>query len=395
MTYDFPIFYTAGKNSDKNKQTIRQIGVIGDCSIMTYDPRKKTFPKLGDIKIDYKDNYRTCRNGGSVFFGPVHLSEAQAEILPKIAKLSGDVTKIEESDLEYLRDNKDNFGLTNVRYDKEHGVATVLWDNEMLRIDFVTESEKATTATATASNDNKKNVSKTYKPQTNATLDEMYQTFYDLIPEEYNQKIKEVAINTGVSENSIRNFILTEGKQGTREAWLTPHNCAGGQATIGFGHTNLCRGTEEFEVTKDTVISLDQAFQLLEDDIKYIKKFVIKKVGGKDAYNALPQSIQEACIDYAFHTGPNNRLNSANFKANVEGGYYGAIAGGSLLNINDLRRTAYRFMFAIEDLDAQGKKNALESFKNKGYYDKVVRHLGSKTAEGLMFIDFCNAIERE
>ena len=78
-------------------------------------------------------------------------------------------------------------------------------------------------------------------------------------------------------------------------------------------------------------------------------------------------------------------------KANLSGNYYKAIAAGSLFDGNYNRRSAYRFMLAINDLSIEDKKGSLQMLKNKGNYTKIVNCLSG--SEKILFEDFCRQIE--
>ena len=89
-------------------------------------------------------------------------------------------------------------------------------------------------------------------------------------------------------------FIINEGEVGTRKAKLTAYKRKGDVWTIGFGHTNLCRKTD-FKVKEGTTITLEEAFQLLEDDIKEMKKY------DKGFLNKVPYSVKAILIKYWFY----------------------------------------------------------------------------------------------
>lgn len=223
----------------------------------------------------------------------------------------------------------------------------------------------------------------------------LYDEVYDLVPEEYESYISQIADNAGVSEDLVRMFIINEGQvcntgehRGEKVASLKAYRRNGDVWTIGFGHTNLCRKMD-FKVGEGVEITLEEAFQLLEDDIKEMKKYARSSVGAENFDNA-PESIQALFIEYCFQNGPGGKLKSANLKANLENGYMEAIAAGSLFDSGYSRRSAYRFMLAISDFTLEEKQKALQMLKSKGYYDRILATLTGN--EKQMFINFCEKI---
>ena len=103
------------------------------------------------------------------------------------------------------------------------------------------------------------------------TMEEYQKLLVDIVSEkDYDKYIRQVAKNAGVSEDLVRFIIMSEGEAGTCKAKLGAYKCSSGQWTIGFGHTNNCRNDDEvFGAGKK--ITLKEAFQLLEDDLKEIK----------------------------------------------------------------------------------------------------------------------------
>ena len=221
------------------------------------------------------------------------------------------------------------------------------------------------------------------------TIEEAYEKVYAMIPKEYDEYIKKVAQNAGVSEDLVKIFIINEGKVGTKEAALTAYKRSGDVLTIGFGHTNLCRKID-FKVKEGTTITLQKAFDLLEGDIMEMKKYARKSVGAENFDNA-PKSLQALFIEYCFQRGPGGKLKSENMKANLSKKYYGAIAAGSLFDKGYNRRSAYRFILAIRDFPIAEKQNALKMLKDKGNYDNILKSLSGN--EKTMFKEFCNRIE--
>ena len=199
-----------------------------------------------------------------------------------------------------------------------------------------------------------------------------------------------MAQNAGVSEDLVKIFIINEGKVGTKEAALKAYKRSGDVWTIGFGHTNLCRKME-FKVKEGVQITLEEAFNLLEGDIKEIKRLARGSVGAKQ-FDESPESIQALFIEYCYQRGPGGKLESPNMKANLDDNLYEAIAAGTLFDGNYNRRSAYRFMLAISDFSMEQKQDSLNRLKNKGNYDKILNCLTG--TERIMFKEFCAQVEK-
>lgn len=371
MLYDYSFFY---KTKDENEKfAVKKIKVDGDCTITVNQPdSQNNFVKINCQKegtfVEYNDIM--------VFDLIIDLPKQTAEILSKIAALSGDTNKIEAEDLKSLQLKKGEFGLKYVNHYEDAYYSKIVFNSgEVLKIDFDREGEK------------------TVNIEKQEQIDENYHVFLDYVPIEYQERITEIAANIGVSENIIKSLIITEGKPESRKPLLKAYYCPAGYLTIGFGHTNLCRGTDKFKIEKDTEIDLDFAFQLLEDDLNYIKKLVIKRVGGPEVYNELPASVQDACIDYAYHSGPNGNLLKDNFKEYVKTKNYTALITDCLLNLSDKRRSAYRFMLGINDLSTEDKEEAFRIINNNGMYDKI--SIGLIGEEKELFVQYCITIEKE
>lgn len=381
--------------------------INGECKITNYDPETEDGKKKGQITIDFSKGESSIKAGTSSGYSETekaNFSKKKFSIFKEIAALDENKNELSVYDLQKI-DNTllKKWGLTNIKFNYFEGVITLEWgENDILRIDFTSWTEKYTkfpftkytpakvtnidttrSSQKTTTNDSR-NTTKT--PQ---TIEDAYNNVYTMIPKEYDMHITRVAQNAGVSEDLVRTFIINEGKDGTKEAALTAYKRKGDVWTIGFGHTNLCRSMD-FQVKEGVTITLEEAFNLLEGDIKEMKKYARNSVGAKN-FDKSPKSIQGLFIEYCFQNGPGGKLKSDNMKANLNGNYYKAIAAGSLFDGNYNRRSAYRFMLAISDLSIEDKKGSLQMLKNKGNYTKIVNCLSG--SEKILFEDFCRQIE--
>lgn len=386
---DYTLKYTgAYGRQDKSNIKPQEIKVLGDCSIMNYDPRTTSTMKKGLIKIDFSNGQTGIKEGVSVDSTPniADFSEKKAKVLVSIAALGGDKKAIDIEDINKIKTlNKTEFGLKDIKADCNAGVATLVWgDDDLLRIVFKTETNNVKEKLDVKPAEEDGNISKTLE-----NAKGMYDELYERIPKDYDKYIRQVAKNAGVSEDLVRFIIMSEGEAGTCKAKLGAYKCSSGQWTIGFGHTNNCRNDDEvFGAGKK--ITLKEAFQLLEDDLKEIKRLTRHRLT-KENFDNLPESLQGLCIDYYFQVGSISSSKKANLSSNIEGEFFGPLAAGSLFRGGDLRRSANAFMLAVKDLSQADRKNAINSLVNKGYYSKIVNFLSG--AEKNTFVEFCNTLK--
>ena len=390
MTEDYIFKYTNGY-ANYGKIDSDELKIEGDCKITNYDPRVDDGKSKGEITIDFSGGEQSVKDGTGTGYKSVNkanFSKKKFSIFKDIAALDGNSNELSLDDIKKMgKSLAKRWGLKDLKIDFNNGVATLVWgENDILRIDFATKNEKNTTA-AVKNNPEKVDSVKYVKPK---SLEEASANIYNIIPKEYAVYIKLVAKNAGVSEDLVKTFIINEGMSGTKEAALTAYKRKDDVWTIGFGHTNLCREMD-FKVKEGVTISLQQAFKLLEGDIKEMKRYARSSVGAKN-FDKSPESIQALFIEYCFQNGPGGKLKNDNIKYNLADNLYEAIAAGSLFEGNYNRRSAYRFILAIGDFSIEEKQNALKRLKTKGNYNKILNCLSG--TEKAMFKDFCEQIEK-
>ena len=144
------IFTNAFGNKGEIKKT--EIEINGKCVITNYDARTHSPSGAGDLTVTVDGENSSVQKGASVFqedSSTVNMNDKKYSIFTEIAGLDGDTGNLTEKDLEKAKahfnknDKKWNtllkLGVTEIRYDKKAGVATiVIGDNELLRIDFET-----------------------------------------------------------------------------------------------------------------------------------------------------------------------------------------------------------------------------------------------------------------
>ena len=144
---DYILKYTgAYLNDAESSVKPKKIKILGDCSIMNYDPRVTSTMKKGLIKIDFSNGQTKIKEGVSGDSTPniADFSAKKAKVLVSIAALGGDKKAIDIEDISKIKSlNKSEFGLIDIKADVNAGVATLVWgENDVLRIDFETENEK-------------------------------------------------------------------------------------------------------------------------------------------------------------------------------------------------------------------------------------------------------------
>lgn len=75
---------------------------------------------------------------------------------------------------------------------------------------------------------------------------------------------------------------------------LESYKCAGGEWTIGYGHTR--------DVRKGQKIDKDTANKLLQEDVEYVEKFLAKEPYAED----ITQSQWDALVSFVFNLGIGN-----------------------------------------------------------------------------------------
>ena len=143
-------------NNDKNKQKSTEID-IEDCTITNYDPNNRNQSRRGDMKLTVQNGkFEYCKGGSPSKDSAVTMNSKKYSVFTAIAAMSTNDAgnKLTLDDLASARAKCDNegkptdktlinLGITKILYDPNAGIATIMiGDNELLRIDFETESEK-------------------------------------------------------------------------------------------------------------------------------------------------------------------------------------------------------------------------------------------------------------
>ena len=362
------------------ESTEYSIRLTTDCIIQNWDPKKTGGKPIFEFKAGQS--------------GKVTLGDVQERLL--IALAGGhdcctcddpdDLFTLTENDLReaherFLKKDKYLFGNINVkefRYDEKAGVANLTTtNNEVLRIDLYTKSEKTSAIRSTKST---RNVTQSIK------IDNKYNG----IPKEWIPYIQRLSKETGYSEELILNIVSYEGY--TPVAKYKKEN--GGLWEVGFGHTTQAGHNNKFG--RGFKINLQTAFKWLGQDIKD-KENKIRKFGSYYNYEKLPKEMKEAFIDVAFNRGE-NRLNpdSASFDqnyrsvhANIQKGYLGSAAvrlrqENFYIHEAGLRkRNVQRFLSIIKNQSPEQIVISMDLFNREYYYTKTINMLSKLEAEQL------------
>lgn len=259
---------------------------------------------------------------------------------------------------------------------------------------FTTKSEEKSDKTSATKNNN----SKVYYDRSKTTpIPNAYKVGLRLVAkqmglttEELDNKIAEIAEETGYSEYFIKHIMSMEKfEPKVRDTKDTT-------VTGGFGHTAL----KDKTLKKGQTVSANQAFEWLVEDIKFFEKQVksMKLAPDKsetigDYFDELPLSVREAIIDLAFNRGP-SKLESAeefrSLRANIKAGEENLPAtvvrlcqDFSKYSVKErekhrftaglMWRNTYRFLLGIRDLNDDYRACARRRFeKYDDYYNTTI-----------------------
>jgi len=421
------IKFTDGYNK-KTSSNQQDIDVSGSCVITDYDPRTKKPSQKDDLTVSVDKGKATIN--GTVFqedSAEVNFNENKYSIFTKLASYDGDNSNLTLDDLEEAYKKKDTFkefiinlGVkeVSIRFDSHAGVMTIEFDKEIIRIDFNTwwerwglvedSSELAIEETdeTQETEPETKPVKETPKVETqkpeimfyDAELDNVInkmnkgQTKTKITREELNEKIKNIAKNTGCSELLIIYIMSSEGFK--RQAGKVGKY---GIDTVGFGHTVKAIHNNGFKEGYE--ISNETAFDWLEQDIiDVINKIKVTYLPDID-WNHVPQSILDALIDLAFNVGESVIAGNKEVleEALRTGSFVDAAVKISKLNptksdLKDglMKRSCYRLLLAIEDLPADQRLEAIDKYDS--YYTKTVK-LQNSSDRALLVADWLDVKE--
>ena len=128
--------------------------------------------------------------------------------------------------------------------------------------------------------------------------------------------LDDVAKAMGLSQNFIKGLKKLEdgGKLSENEFHTKPYTDKAGNETIGIGHV-LKQGDKK-EMTKAEVCTL------LVKDLLKVEDNLIVILGGKKAYDSLPQAIKESLIDMSFNKGVSIVENNSKLLGYLKAGNY-------------------------------------------------------------------------
>jgi len=198
-------------------------------------------------------------------------------------------------------------------------------------------------------------------------------------PQQLNEKIKQVAQNTGYSEYFVAHLVSLESFE------PNVRDTKDGTITGGFGHTSL----RDPSLKLGQKVTSESAFKWLESDIKFFEKKVKELTFNKnntfgDYFDKLPLSIKEGLLDVAFNRGA-GRLKGSQYmdlRTNMEKGYLASSA--VLLRQEEskmparfktglMERNVYRFLLATRDLAPHEIETAKKLFNKDGYFTKAMQ----------------------
>ena len=405
-------FTNAFGNKGEVKKT--EIEINGKCVITNYDVRTHTPNNAGDLTVTVNGETSSVKKGATIFqedSSTVNMNDKKYSIFTAIAGLDGNASNLTEEDLEKAKNHFSKndkkwktllkLGVTEIRYDKKAGVATiVIGDNELLRIDFETKHEIKNTS-AQKSNA----VDKTEK---NSTVNKQPKADMTKIAEKskfkaYNEAVSNVARNMGISEEEVLKYVAKIADETGATTTLVMHllsteqfirkakNIGDGVITVGFGHTTNAEHYNKFKT--DYEISNEEAFAWFEQDIKD-KTQKAKKYFNDCNWDEIPASIKEAIIDIAFNRGDKAMREEDIYKSLREnlklGREYDPASAvrtrqeyktppdkRSRLQIGVMKRNCYRFLMAIDSLSAEYKLAAMRRFESgsEPYYTTTIKQL--------------------
>ena len=391
------LFTNTYNETNKDEQRQMFIEINGKCDITNYNPKDREYNKnKGDLRVEITENGVNVM-GKKQSNDCVKLNNNKYSIFTALATMDkngsdseltfSDLDVARHSGLQKLKDILKNLQLEiigNPAIDPDKGIFRLNFKNqngkeEIIRIDFETESEKANAeqskSTETAKNENKTTDSVNEKQDTTQTQPAKpvapvieWVKLDNSVIEKFTggaidiKKVKDiesVAKYTGVSAEYIKSVLVNIEKLKTKAYRDGKNNT--GTLTIGVGHTSLIgapRVTENLEITEQ------QAYQILANDIMTTINEAKRKLG--KLYDEAPKSIQYAIIDLVYNKGP-AAINES-LKANLKNKYYHSAARRTWYktdNIGLQKRNMYRFIYAITNLNNLNKENAVRNFYNE------------------------------
>lgn len=379
---------------------------IRNCQITAYEEEYLQYG-LSNYTIAADDNSLKIKLGDSIFEdeNKINVSIDEYNVFSEFAAQDSHAGDITEDDLRIASEtiNQENsklaeIGVLSIEY--KDGVAVVkIKGNQILRFEFsksnktdeINETEPETEIDNNTSEDITDEV--TDVPETiedSPITPSPMNVFYSNIPKSYDSYIKRTADATGLSENFIRYLVYMEGKNS--KAKLNAYQLSsGGNWVIGFGHTNYTdnakNGNNNFTESKDTSITISQAFEFLVADINEHKEYCEHYLG--KYFNEAPSYIQESIIDCSFLAGP-GRINKQALKDNLKKRNYADVLKQDLWLTSESRRSGYRFLYAASQMNPKEQSAAKNKFISSGRYNAVLNSIkqdseGKDTREKIAF----------
>ena len=224
------------------------------------------------------------------------------------------------------------------------------------------------------------------------------------MPEYYDRKLNSVAKKMGLSKEALKDEISRVAENSGYSEYFITHlvslenyektvrNTNDGTITGGFGHSKKL----DKNLKEDAPVSPKQAFDWLEEDIKYfenqLKTMKINQETGEtfgDYFDDMPLSLKEGLLDVAFNRTASKLENASEYKDLRDDICKGNYAFASVNICQNLpytfdqakkhkfttglmERNVYRFLLAIRDLDPVEKDFAKSKFKEERYYDMAI-----------------------
>ena len=333
---------------------------VENCIITNYKPEEGKPSGSGYFDLMVHGKYATYNDERFKCNRTLSMNAKKYDVFTTLAKFDGNADDLTQKDILVAsllpKALKAKCGIDSVKFNTITGKATLtLTDNQIICFDFETKAENI---------EKQKEVEEEISKFTGGNID--ISKVHD---------IKTVAKYTGISTDYISKILVgIEGRDDlpVMEAYydgVADDKNPIGHLTIGFGHTNNA-GTPI--ISKETVITEKQAYQILANDILNAKKYIENKLGS--LYTNAPKSIQDAMVDLVFNKGPGAIDKS--LVANLRAGYLHSAARRTWYGTGNsglIKRNIYRFISAVRDLKTvpTGKQsvsdaeNAIKNFRNE------------------------------
>ena len=111
---------------------------------MTITQDNKTVASVDTSRTKYNSEMQQVRDGKMEYTSTINLRDKRYDSIMALAGLDGNTSDISWKDVNKAKSLKGKYGIQNVRYDGNAGIATLVFgDNTEIKIDVETGDEKA------------------------------------------------------------------------------------------------------------------------------------------------------------------------------------------------------------------------------------------------------------